>query len=120
GRLCGGIETVTLSQSHRHAIVIASDVYLPPPECAHRVEDLIGLRAIANEVAEADDAGEFLAPDVAHHGPQRFSVRGQGADDERPQDDLRVRLRGNSWTMRSTISIGVSSSRMSRMMSDIL
>ena len=109
------------------SIVIATDVVLRAVEHAHRIENLIRFGAITDEVAEADDVVEFFAADAAHDAAQRLGVRVQIAHDQRSHVSLQVellavsrKLFGSSSSRRSTISAGVSASRISRVMSAVL
>ncbi len=120
GRLRGGIESIALFQRGRdESIVVATDIELRSFERPHRVEHLVRLGAIADKIAETCDAIVFFSPHAAEHRPQRFGVGVQVADDNCPHDVLRARFFGNSRRIRSTISIGVSSSRMSMVASHI-
>src|ERR1051326_5212332 len=96
----------------------AADVQLRAVHLAHDVEDLVRLRAVADEVAEADDLLVFLAAHAVHHRAQRLDVRVQIADDERSHVAILARtLVGSSRSRRSTISGVVSASRMASVMS---
>ena len=119
GGLGSGIKSISFFESRDKAVVVPADVVLRAFERAHGVEDLIRLRAVADEIAEAGDAIELLAPNPAEDRPQRFAVRVNVADDHRPHDVLRERFFGNSRRIRSTISIGDSSSRISIVASHI-
>src|SRR5207245_5896077 len=120
------VEPFAIFQTRGDAIVIAADVQLPALHGAHGVEDLIRLCAVADEVAETDDAIELLAAYPPENGAQRFRVGVKIADDKGPHQCLRAtffaesRNRfGSSSRSRSTISAGVSSSRISNVTSDI-
>ena len=120
------VESDAVFETGRDAIVIAADVELSRAHRAHRVEHLIRLRAVADEIAEADDVIVFLPADAIHHGAQRLCVRMQIADDERSHARLHAarfaesrKPFGSSRISRSTISAGVSSSRTSMAMSAV-
>src|SRR3954454_1574885 len=128
GGFRGGVEAFGVVESGRDAVVIAADVELRRLHRAHRVEDLVRLRAVADKIAEADDLIELLAAHAVHHHAQGLRVRMKVADDERshvraPLDcERRAGSRkpfGSSSSSLSTISFVVSSSRTSMVMSDI-
>src|SRR5438270_6132624 len=128
GGFRGVVETFGVVEAGGDAVVIAADVELRRLHRAHRVEDLVRLRAVADEIAETNDLIELLAADAVHDRAQGLGVRMQIADDERahvraPRDGpRRVGSRkpfGSSSSSRSTISFVVSSSRTSIVMSDI-
>src|SRR5713226_488743 len=89
----GVIKAVPLLEACRNPIMIPANVELGSLEGAHRVDDLIGLGAIADEVSEADDAVEFLSTDVAENGAEGLRVRVKIADDKRSHDVLQSILR---------------------------
>ena len=108
--------------------MIAADEDLAALETAHPVDDLIRMRTVADEITEAEDGVELLAPDSRENGAERLLVRVKVAEDQRSHRPLLSVSRrafsrtlfGSSSTSRSTISEDVSSSRISRVMSDIL
>ena len=122
----GLVEILSLLQACDHPIVVAADVQLASLDRTHGVEDLIGLGAVSDKVAKANDAIEFLSPHARQHGAQGFGVRVKIADHENLHQVLRTTFFaesrkpfGNSSSRRSTISAGVSSSRISSVTSDI-
>jgi len=124
--LCRLIEAVRIVETRRDAIVIAANVDLAAAQRAHRVEDLIRLRAVADEIAETDDCVELLPAHPLKHDAEGLRIRMEIADDERSHARLHAdffaasrTLFGSSSNSRSTISMGVSSSRVSMVMSDI-
>src|SRR5207244_1114727 len=120
GELRRVVELLRILVTGDDAVVIAADVELPRLPVAHGVEDLVGLRAVADEVAQADHAMDLLAPHAVDHRTQRLGVGVEVADDERSHPLLRAsRPFGSSKTRRSTISAGVSSSRIAPVMSHI-
>src|SRR5207237_9191860 len=125
GVLRGVVESLAVFDARGDAVVIAANVELRRAKGAHHIEHLIRLRAVADEVAEADDVVELFAADALGHRAQRFGVRVQIADDERSHETLRERRAlsrkpfGSSSSSRSTISFGVSSSRTSIVTSHI-
>src|SRR2546426_8934110 len=88
------VESASLSEADSDAIMIAANVELFCFECPHRIDDLIRLSAISNEIAEANDGVEFLAANMTQDRSQRFGVRVQIAHHQRPHDVLRARPRG--------------------------
>src|SRR5262249_44569916 len=56
------------------AVVVAADVQLARLPVTHGVEDLVWLRAVADEIAEADDAMKLLAAHAIDHRAQRLGV----------------------------------------------
>src|SRR5436305_3588944 len=120
GVLGGVVEALAVIGAGGHAVVIAADVELRAVHLAHDIEDLVRLRAVADEVAEADDLLVLLAADAVHHRAQGLDVRVEIADDEGPHAPILARtLFGSSRRRRSTISAIVSSSRTSRATSAI-
>ena len=95
GLFGGSIESLGSINPCSDAIMIAANVEFFCFECPHRIDDLIRLSTISNEVTEANDGVEFLAANVTQDRSQRFGVRVQIADDQRSQDVLRARPRGN-------------------------
>ena len=120
------VEAFPIFEAGSDAIVIATDVELAALHGAHGVEDLIRLCTVADEVSQTDDAIKLFAPDAPENGAQRFGIGVQIADDEGPHQFLRATFFaesrnpfGSSSSRRSTISEGVSSSRISKVTSDI-
>src|SRR5437016_9312615 len=110
---CRRIECLTGLVAGNESVVIAANVELRRPEHAHGIDDLIRRSAVPDEVAQADDAVEFLAANFAEHRPKRLGIRVKIAHYQCSHEVLRARFFGSSRRMRSTISIGVSSSRIS-------
>ena len=120
------VESDAFVDSGSDAIVITADVQLARAHRAHHIEHLIRLRAVPDEVAEADDAIVLFAAHALHNGAQCVGVGVKIADDERSHARLHAaRLAdsrkpfGNSRMSRSTISPGVSSSRISMVTSAV-